>query len=62
MTCPKSLGLSLHAQPEPCESVVSLGISSIDHHLLRLRSTLACGVRMVCQKTTVADAHSGDQS
>ena len=27
MTCPKSLGPSLHAQPEPWESVVSLGIS-----------------------------------
>jgi hypothetical protein len=28
MTRPKSLGPSLHAQPEPCDSVVSLGISS----------------------------------
>ena len=34
MTCPKSLGPSLHAQPEPCDSVVSLGISPIDRHLL----------------------------
>jgi len=30
MTCPKSLGPSLHAQPEPCERLVSLGIASMD--------------------------------
>jgi hypothetical protein len=34
MTCPKSLGPSLHAQPEPWDSVVNLGISSTGRHLL----------------------------
>jgi hypothetical protein len=34
MTCPKSLGPNLQAQPEPCESVVNLGMLLIDAHLL----------------------------
>jgi hypothetical protein len=72
MTCPKSLGPSLHAQPEPWDSVVNLGTSPLgtpssgaspftfsvmNHHLLRVPHP-PCASR-THPPQTLADVWSG---